>query len=266
MRFRVLLSLASACVAFPARGVDAQIAVRSATIQEREVTRGQSYAGTVAIENGTDAPARVRLYLADYTFTADSGSRFTRPGTLARSNARWIALGASEVVIPPHGTTPTTYNVRVPAIDSLEGSYWTVLMVESVPGAAAHEPQRNEVALSTVLRYAVQIVSHVGAANARTFAILEPAVTTTADGASVLQMDLRNDGRRASRLTVRAELYDDAGTKRGQFEQMRGLIYPGASVRQRMDFGRLASGRFKVLVTLDAGDDALFASQYTFSR
>ncbi len=266
MQFRVLLSLASACVALSAGSAAAQIVVRSATIQEREVTRGQSYTGTVAIENGTDAPARVRLYLTDYTFTADSGSRFTRPGSLPRSNAHWVALGASEIVIPPHVTTPTTYNVRVPANDSLTGSYWTVLMVESVPGGASRAAQRNEVTLSTVLRYAVQIVSHVGGASDRAFAILAPAVTTTDDGTSVLQLDLRNDGRRATRLTVRGELYDDAGTKRGQFEQVRGLIYPGASVRQRMDFGKLPAGRFKILVTLDAGDDALFASQYTFSR
>jgi hypothetical protein len=247
-------------------GASAQIAVRSATIQEREVARGETYSGSVSVENGTDAPARVRLYLTDYTFTADSGSRFSRASALPRSNARWIVVSASELVIPPHRTMPVSYSVHVPTADSLAGTYWTVLMVESVPDRPPGDARKNEVALATVLRYAVQIVSHIGAAADRTFEITDPKITTTDDGASAMQLDLRNNGRRAARLRVVAELYDETGTKRGQFAQSRGLIYPGASVRQHFTFGVLPAGRFKILVTLDAGDDALFASQYTFSR
>jgi hypothetical protein len=220
----------------------------------------------VVIENGTGNPARVRLYLSDYTFSADSGSKYSRPGTLARSNAPWVVLSASELLLPPHRTAPLSYNVRVPVADTLAGTYWTVLMVESVPDASARDPQRNEVAISTVLRYAVQIVSHIGAAAERTFEIRDAKVTTSDAGDSELQLDVRNTGRRGARVKVKAELYDDAGAKRGAFEQTRGLIYPGASIRQHFSFGQLPAGRFKVLVTLDAGDDALFASQFTFNR
>lgn len=247
-----------------ARTTGAQIAVRTATIQEHDVTRGETYTGAVTVENLTDKPAHVRLYLTDYEFTADSGARFSPPGSLARSNAKWVVVSGSELVIPARGTAPASYTVHVPAVDTLAGTYWTVLMVESIPDPQ-REPGRNEIAISTVLRYAVQIVSHAGTSD-RSFRILDPKVTTNDDGTSTLQFDLHNDGRRGTTVRVRAELYDDSATKRGQFDQARGLLYPGTSVRQQFALGKLPSGRYKVLVTLDAGDDALFAGQFTFAR
>jgi hypothetical protein len=138
-------------------------------------------------------------------------------------------------------------------------------MVETIP-ENMRDAQRNEVALSTVLRYAVQIVTHVGATADRNFAITNAAISTTDDGASDLRFDLRNDGRRGALVRVRAELYDDQGTKRGQFDDTRGPIYPGASVRQLFALGRLPAGRYRMLLTLDAGEDALFATQFTFAK
>jgi hypothetical protein len=77
---------------------------------------------------------------------------------------------------------------------------------------------------------------------------------------------LRNTGQRAAWIKVSVELYDENGTKRGAQEAKRGVIYPGLSVRQAFDLGSLPAGSYKALITIDAGDGALFAAQFTMKR
>ena len=45
--------------------------------------------------------------------------------------------------------------------------------------------------------------------------------------------------------------------------QERGLLYPGASLKQVFALGKLASGTYRAIVFADSGEDAVFASQYT---
>ena len=44
---------------------------------------------------------------------------------------------------------------------------------------------------------------------------------------------------------------------------VREITYPGTSLREQFDLGTLPAGRYRALVTMDAGHDAVFGGQYT---
>ena len=58
-------------------------------------------------------------------------------------------------------------------------------------------------------------------------------------------------------------MYDSAGVLRAKGKQVRGLLYPGTSLRQHYDLGTLPSGTYKALIFADTGVEPVFASQIT---
>jgi hypothetical protein len=240
---------------------DAQIAVIGSTVEEHTAAPGQSYEGTILIRNLTALPQSVRIYKSDYLFFADGTSHFDDAGTTTRSNANWIKPSATSVVVPPSGEITVGYTISVPAIDTLRGTYWSALMVEGAP-TAPPAAANKQIGIGAVVRYAVQLATHLPKAGSRKVAFSNQVLSTDSTGHRVVEMDVQNSGDRAYRPNLWVELYDAAGVLRGRREQQRGLLYPGTSLKQRFVFDALPAGSYKAVVFADSGDDAVFAAQY----
>ncbi|MEO8337495.1 MAG: hypothetical protein ABI664_21140 [bacterium] len=239
----------------------AQIAVVGSTVEEHTAAPGQTYEGTILIRNLTTAPQSVRIYKSDYLFYADGTSHFDDAGTTPRSNANWIKPSASSVVVPPSGELTVGYSITVPANDTLRGTYWSALMVEGAP-TAPPPAAAKQVGIGAVVRYAVQLATHLPKTGSRKVAFVNQATSTDSTGNRIVEMDVQNTGDRAYRPNLWVELYDDAGVLRARREQQRGLLYPGTSLKQRFVFDALPAGSYKAVVFADSGDDAVFAAQY----
>ena len=251
--------LASALV-LPGRA-GAQIAVVGSTVEEHDAAPGQVYEGTILIRNLTTAPQSVRIYKSDYLFFADGTSHFDDPATTPRSNANWIKPSASAVVVPPSGEVTVGYTITVPLSDSLTGTYWSAIMVEGAPSAPPPAAER-QVGIGAVVRYAVQLATHLPKAGSRKVVFENNTLGTDSTGHRVFELDVKNDGERAYRPKLWVELYDAAGVLKGRREQQRGLLYPGTSLKQRFTFDTLPAGSYKAVVFADSGDDSVFAAQY----
>ena len=73
---------------------------------------------------------------------------------------------------------------------------------------------------------------------------------------------MRNDGTSGYRPVLWMEVYDETGALVARKQQDRGLLYPGTSLKQRFDLGKLPSGAYKVVLFADTGDDAVYAVPY----
>jgi hypothetical protein len=241
-----------------------QISVRGDAVQERIAGGGTSYEGTISISNAGAEPVDARIFQTDYSFQADGSTGFERAGSTPRSNAVWILLSSSQVVIPAGQTVDVHYRVSVPAAaDSLRGSYWSLIMVEGLPRRSdtpASEPRRLTV--ETTTRYGVQVVTHIGSSGTPKVDFAAVA-NSAADGARSLNVDLTNVGDRAGRLQLTLEVYAPDGRQIATLRQTRGLVYPGTSIRQRFALGALPAGSYKALLVADAGGNAVFGAQYT---
>lgn len=242
----------------------AQIAVVGSTVVERTAAPGESYAGTIVVRNLTSRHQPVRIYQTDYLFYADGTSRFDAGGTSNRSNAPWVTPSQRSLVIPPTSEMTVAYSVRVPVADSLAGTYWSAIMVEAAPIAAAPSPKEHtEIGVGVVTRYAVQVATHVRASGSRTVAFANARVVAETNGTQTFELDVTNTGERAHRPKLWIEVYDDQGTLRANVRQERGLLYPGTSLRQRFRLGHIAAGAYRAVVFADSGDDSVFAAPFT---
>jgi len=239
----------------------AQIAVVGSTVEEHTAAPGQSYEGTILIRNTTTQPQSVRIYKSDYLFYANGTSHFDDAGTTPRSNANWVKPSASSVVVPPMGELTVGYTISVPANDTLRGTYWSAMMVEGAP-TAPPPAAAKQVGIGAVVRYAVQLATHLPKTGSRKVVFSNQALSTDSTGNRVVEMDVMNAGERGYRPNLWIELYDAAGVLRGRREQQRGLLYPGTSLKQRFVFDALPAGTYKAVVFADSGDDAVFATQY----
>jgi hypothetical protein len=206
----------------------------------------------------------VRIYQTDYVFFADGRSEYAEPGAHARSNARWMRLSPATLVVPGGGVAEVNYTVSVPAdaAPQAPGTYWSMIMVEPVPPAAAATEQRG-VGLRTVVRFGIQVATHIAAERATHGVHLgTPRVVVAEGGARTLELELANDGQMGYRPLVSLELYDASGALVAEREEQRGLLYPGTSTLQRLALGVLPAGAYEALLVVDTGGPDLFGGQF----
>lgn len=259
-----LIAALAACM-LPA-AARAQIAVLSSTVEEKIAVPGEKYTGTIIVSNPGAQPQVARIYQTDYRFAADGTAHYDDPGTSPRSNATWITPQATRITVPANSQVAVPYSVVVPQGDSLRGTYWSLIMVEG----ATNEPTASgagkpAVAVGAVMRYAIQLATHIQNSGTRTVKFTSPAASKSADSTAVLDVDMLNTGERGYRPTLWVELYDEKGVLRGKAKQSRGLLYPGTSLHQHFALGKLPSGTYKAVIFADTGEESVFATQYTIS-
>ena len=259
-RRRSLVAAFTLCVLPLAR---ASVAVVGPLAHEYTVQIGESYEGLLELQNTTQEPQEVRIYQSDYFFYADGRILYGEPGELPRSNARWITVAPAELKIPGGETALVRYTIQVPDDELLEGSYWSILMVEPTIQPAARagegEPARPALAIQQLLRYAVQVVTQIGSSGATElrFAALQLAAQ---EGRRLLLVDVENPGETWYRATVWAELYDAEGRYVGTFEGGAFRLYPGTSVRYTVELAGVQKGTYKALIVADCGGDDVFGA------
>jgi hypothetical protein len=242
----------------------AQIAVTSSAVMQRAAARGERYEGTLTIRNSSDAPQPARVVQTDYAFTADGRTTFGAAGTSPRSNARWIRFDPAELVVPPRATASVRYTVTVPDGADLSGTYWSLLIVEQTSAAppAAGGRAGGDVGLTVATRHATQIATHVGTRGAARVEVDSVQATSLVGGRRALRFDFFNVGDRSAAVTLKADVYDGAGTLVSRQTKVRGVLYPGSSGRQTFDVGPITPGSYRVIITADAGGDELFGGTF----
>ena len=61
------------------------------------------------------------------------------------------------------------------------------------------------------------------------------------------------------------EVYDAQGGLKAKADQTRGLLYPGTSLHQHFELGKLPPGTYKAVIFADTGEDSVFATQFTIN-
>jgi hypothetical protein len=259
----LLLSIASTSTA---RG---QISVRSALSDDQTVLPDTTYDGVIQVWNESDEMQQARIYQTDYVFFADGSNVYGDPGQLPRSNAAWTEVDAQTVSIPPGDWVPINYRVRVPDSlngDPLEGSYWSMIMVEAVPTESPQStlnPETGEpqYSLLQIMRYGIQVATHISGTGASILELSDSALSQGEGGSAVLSISVENTGSRMIRPEMWVELYDENGSTVGRRDGIQNRIYPGTSVRQEVNLGELTPGNYRALIILDGGEESVFAAE-----
>jgi hypothetical protein len=242
----------------------AGVAVISELASVRTVRPGDTFEGSIIVQNTGDKLAMVRVYMSDYLFFADGTNVYGDPGTARRSNAAWITASPSHLSVPPKSTVPVYYKGTVPRDDALAGTYWSMIMIEPIaaPAAGPLQPDgKPVVGVRTQVRFGVQIATQVGETGTRNLKFLDKQLLSEA-GNTKLQLDLENTGQRVMIPSVWMDLYDGEGKLYGKFEGGKRRIYPTCSVRYTLDLSRIPKGRYTAMIVADNGDEHVMGGQY----
>ncbi|HNW60630.1 MAG TPA: hypothetical protein PKI62_13200 [bacterium] len=240
--------------------LQAAIVLRSELTLERAAAPGEQYAGSIEISNSAAAPQRVHIYKTDFRSTAEGESIYNTPNGTGRSNAGWIDYSPEHATLPAHGVLTIPYTVQVPPQDSLDGSYWCVLMIEPEDDIIPLQ-QVNTLQIHSRIRYAVKVVTNVHTGR-RQLDFLESRVLER-DGETLLQVDAGNSGTAAFKAVLTLQLFDSAGQNAGTFTAPYQSLYPGSARRFEIGLPHELSGKFKALLTADCGEEALFGITFT---
>jgi hypothetical protein len=243
----------------------AQVGIVNGLTQEKICKPGETFESFIRLKNNGPKEETVKIYQTDYSFSADGKTYYDTPGKVGRSNAAWIAVNPKQVTLPGQATVDVKYSCKVPAGDSLVGTYWSIIMFEVIPPAkrAKSDVDKKEIqfGVSQVMRYGVQIVTHFGETGARSLKFLDTELLQNKDG-KTLQVDIENNGERWLRPFSYVELYTEKGESAGKIEGERWRIFPGTSVRYRFDVSSLKVGTYNALIVFDNKDASVFGAQY----
>ena len=244
----------------------AQVGIVSGLTQEKVCKPGEAFQSFITIRNYGPTAEDVRIYQTDYAFTFDGKGFYDPPGKAARSNSAWITTGHKQLTIAGSSQVELRYAAKLPDDPSLIGTYWSVIMVEVLPKTEAAPPgapkKEPNLGITQVMRYAVQIVTHIGDTGSRKLKFIGTELLQEKDQ-KTFQVDVENAGERWLRTYSRLELYSQKGELVGKYEGERLRTYPGTSVRFKFDVSHITEGRYKALVMLDNKDSYVFGAQYT---
>jgi len=239
------------------------VSVLSDLTQSMTLGPGGTVEGRILLQNRSPKASEVRVYQTDYLFRASGDTSYGDPGTVQRSNAAWLTLTPRQLTVPAGETALIYYTVTVPQDQALSGTYWSMVMVEPVAPALLPDPDKTkpQVALRTILRYGIQMVTNIQDTGARELRFADKRLVVE-EAARFLQIDVENTGQCWLSPLLWAELYDKAGASVGRFEARRQRLYPGCSGRFRIDLSRVPAGTYSAVVVADNGDEYVFGARY----
>lgn len=244
-------------------GIKAQISILGEMTHEKNVEPGDTYSGTILIQNGGDDIENVKIYQTDFSFASDGSNYYGEPDKLPRSNAGWISFSPKQTTVQSHEKATINYLVTVPEDTNLMGTYWSMIMVEELPEIPT-EKEEGSMAIRVVMRYGIQMITNIGETGSRQLQFLEPKLIRE-EGKRVLQIDVENIGERWLRPNVWVELYSTDGSSIGTFEGSTQRVYPGTSTRFKVNLDAVQEGTYKALVVADCDNEDIFGVNYTLN-
>lgn len=223
---------------------------------------GDVIKGEIRIQNNDLTDQEVRIYQTDLLYNLQENTFYDEPGGNKRSNASWIEYSPKTVVLKSKEARNIDYIITVPKVDSLKGTFWSVIMVEGV--TPIDPTQKGDLNIRTVTRYAVQVVTELVNKGTGALKFLEPTLVRTDDKKLYLAVDLVNIGDHYISPEVSMELYDETGTSVKVITAPKKGLFPTTSTRFKLDLEGLPSKKTYTAMIVAAGaDNDVFGLEYT---
>lgn len=221
---------------------------------------GESGQVCVTLISDKDKPELVDLKLCDYSCNSQGQHFFEELGQQPRSNAKWIKQGSHRETVNPGERRDVYLTINVPKDDSLNGSYWSVLLIEpSDPLQTMVEPEYG-FQLQVKVRYAYHLVTNVGKSTP-SLKIIKKGIEEM-DGKKFFVVDVENTGNMFLNPKMTIKFLNKQGKLEKTLETQTERLYPGSSSRYLADGNNIAAGTYTTFLLLDNGDGRLFGDSF----
>ena len=222
---------------------------------------GDVIKGEIKIQNNDNIDQEVKVYQTDLLYNLQDNTFYDEPGSHKRSNAHWIQYSPKSVILKAKEVRIIQYEITLPQIDTLKGTYWSVLMVE---GVVPIDPnQKGDLSIRTVTRYAIQVVTEIADKGKGSLKFMEPILIKEGEKL-FLAIDLINNGDHYISPDVSIELFDEKGKSVKVINALKKGLYPTTSTRFRFDLEGIPGGKTYQAMIVAAGlENDVFGLEYT---
>jgi len=240
------------------------ISVPGSLTHENTVELGETIKGSIPILNRGDSVGRVKVYVMDYLFNSEGQTFYEKLGFNPRSNGNWIKTSRTYLEIPPNNEVNFTYTLQVPKTLKKDGTYWSIILVEPLLPPPTDTGQKNTASIQTVMRYGIQVVTHLGKTGKYDLKIANKNIESN-DEKKYFSIDVENSGSLMLAPQISVELFNNLGNYIGNFKGPKLRIFPTCSVKYSVDLGNLSKGDYKAVLILDHNEGEVFGAQYDLS-
>lgn len=227
-----------------------------------KVENGQVYKGKISIENTSSQPQNVKLFLQDYVYHSDGSASYNIPDRVKnlKSNTGWIMLNTDLVSLKGKEKTEIFYEIKVPEQTPDGGSYWSVIIAEPVEDIKPSNDQQQGVNITSIVRYAIQIITDVNSEKAKPDLKFEGIKIEKEVGRKFLKVAMASTGNLYCKLTITAEIYHKKnGQKIGSFSSHAMGLLPQTSKSFLIDLDKIPPAEYNAVLIATDEDDNAFA-------
>ena len=237
------------------------VAVLNGLAHEFNVTPGNTYKGTIELQNASDEAQVVMLYQADIA-TKYTGETFYSDSVVnKRSNVNWIKLSNISFTVESKENRNIEFEITVPKSDKLIGTYWSVIMVE--PRDPIHiQKDKSGVNIQSKVRYAIQIVCNIGGTGTTDLKFFNISQKKH-NGKQYLEVDVENTGQVLINPILSLELFDNIGNSSPIIKSEKQRIFPSSSKRFLIELTNVKKGTYQGILIAECGIDDLFGVNIT---
>jgi len=240
----------------------ASVEVVGSLKQSFAVNPGESIKSTIRIQNSDSTQQEVRIYQTDLLYNFQDQTFYDEPGTNRRSNATWIDYSPKTVVLAAKESRNIEIEIKIPASDTLKGTYWSIIMVEGV--SPINPNQTGDLSIRTVTRYAVQMITEMNVKGLGSLRFMPPTLLQTEEQAVFLAVDLENNGEHYISPELKMELYDENGELVKTIVMPKKGLYPFTSTRFRLNLEGVPSKKtYNAMIVAAGQDEDVFGLEYT---
>ncbi len=239
------------------------LVVANDLIYHGKLSHGESARVKISLVNESEAIEQVDFKLSDYSCNCQGQHFFDSPGTQVRSNSSWIQLNTTREVLQPKEKADFYFTIKVPKDPQLNGSYWSVLLIEPANVVQTLKSEQNSLQIQVKVRYAFHIVSDIGKGKP-TLKILNKEFKEI-DGKPKFVVDVSNTGMWYLNPKMTLKLFNSQGKLETTLDQGKERLYPGSSQRYLFDIKEPKEKQYKAFLLLDNGDNNLFGDSFKLS-
>ena len=230
-----------------------------------ETQKGSIIKGKIVVQNSDDYTQEVKIYQRDYSFRHTGEAFYNSPMSHKGSNADWVKLSSLQLSLQPKEKQVLNFEVHVPDNEELEGTYWSVIMIEGVESLDDIDPSlRKGINIQTQVRYAIQIATSIKNTGVKELEFLNVSIE---EGTSqkVLQVDVFNKGNYLLTPFISLEVFSSEGESKGVFNSTKKKLYPNTSARYWVSLEGLSVGTYKALLLADSSEEDVFGTNITLN-
>ncbi|MGO4911752.1 WxL protein host-binding domain-containing protein [Leeuwenhoekiella sp. W20_SRS_FM14] len=212
---------------------------------------GEYIQGELVLMNTTDQEQQIVFKLNDAIYSCGNDRIFSDSITHEQSSKSWFEGNLMDKFIGPKEKFVYKYQIKIPEDKSINGTFWSVLMIE-IAKPVKKEHLTRQIDLSTKIRYAVGLITHVNQASNVELDFTDVHINKNELNENSLKINLLNKSKYVEGVQLNLEVYDEEGENILKSKTKRLMVFPGMCIDYNLDISTLKKGTYQCILTADS--------------